>query len=383
MGTLKNLGTNLCGGAGAELVPWLPRYQSPGDHGVTQEPNCTGSDPERLGIAVKLSMRHILSAWGVLLFINAVSGASMPPRYKNCVVALGIHVVDRSSNAVPGNVRRQFRQVGTGFLYGDRRGNGWRVYLVTNRHVLEYAKTAFGQQIAALQKAGVGQQTDTQFPVFVRFNIENGAVREDLAFFLEEPGAKGRPVFHARLDLAIIPISSKVLQDAKVKVGMFTSDHHVMNRKKALDEGLSEGDGIFVLGFPSLEGAESTSRPRNYVIVRSGILARVSDALNGLSEEYLVDAFVFPGNSGGPVVNAGTVFRVDGTKAISTSYLIGVVQAYLPYRDLATSQQTHRPRIVFEENSGLASVIPIDFVQELVADHARQETDGSPAPPAK
>jgi hypothetical protein len=30
------------------------------------------------------------------------------------------------------------------------------------------------------------------------------------------------------------------------------------------------------------------------------------------------------------------------------------------------SQQTGRPRIVFEENSGLATVFPIDFVQSMI-----------------
>ena len=34
--------------------------------------------------------------------------------------------------------------------------------------------------------------------------------------------------------------------------------------------------------------------------------------------------------------------------------------------DIAVSQQTHRPRIVFEENSGLAEVIPIDRVNETI-----------------
>ena len=55
-----------------------------------------------------------------------------------------------------------------------------------------------------------------------------------------------------------------------------------------------------------------------------------------------------------------------GTKAIGKARLIGIVKQYVPYRDVATSQQTSRARIVFEENSGLTSVITIDRINETV-----------------
>lgn len=42
------------------------------------------------------------------------------------------------------------------------------------------------------------------------------------------------------------------------------------------------------------------------------------------------------------------------------------MQSYETYKDVAISRQTRRPRIVFEENSGLASVIPVDRVNELM-----------------
>ena len=32
----------------------------------------------------------------------------------------------------------------------------------------------------------------------------------------------------------------------------------------------------------------------------------------------------------------------------------------------AVSDQTKRPRIIFEENSGLATVVPVDFIVETV-----------------
>ena len=35
-----------------------------------------------------------------------------------------------------------------------------------------------------------------------------------------------------------------------------------------------------------------------------------------------------------------------------------------PDRDVATSQQTRPPRVIFEENSGLTSVMPVDLIEE-------------------
>jgi hypothetical protein len=40
--------------------------------------------------------------------------------------------------------------------------------------------------------------------------------------------------------------------------------------------------------------------------------------------------------------------------------LIGVVDAYQPYREPAISPQTQETRIILEENSGLAAILPIE-----------------------
>ena len=43
-----------------------------------------------------------------------------------------------------------------------------------------------------------------------------------------------------------------------------------------------------------------------------------------------------------------------------------MVSGYIPYQDVAVSQQTGRRRIIFEENSGLGKVVPYDAIQRLV-----------------
>jgi hypothetical protein len=43
-----------------------------------------------------------------------------------------------------------------------------------------------------------------------------------------------------------------------------------------------------------------------------------------------------------------------------------VVSGYVPYQDVAISVQTNRPRVIFEENSGMAAVIPIDRALDAI-----------------
>src|SRR5208282_3835840 len=97
---------------------------------------------------------------------------------------------------------------------------------------------------------------------------------------------------------------------------------------------------------------------RNYAIVRPGAIARVSDLIQSAATVFLIDSHVFPGNSGGPVILEPSLLAIQGTKNNNTAYLIGMVSAYIPYTDVAISPQTQRPRVTFEENSGLAEVIP-------------------------
>jgi hypothetical protein len=81
-----------------------------------------------------------------------------------------------------------------------------------------------------------------------------------------------------------------------------------------------------------------------------------------------VDAFIFPGNSGGPVMR-----QCAGAPA-GEICLIGMVKGYLPYSDVASSRQTGRPRVTFEENSGLAVVIPVDAIERAIAEHLRTDS---------
>lgn len=263
--------------------------------------------------------------------------ALIPPFFIDCVAAIGT-----------GDSESERRWVASGFLYGCRLPDGvnkqrqYQVYLVTNRHVL-----------TGMDKAQL------------RFNpIDNKNARE---FMLDLINDSGKPLWFThpddRIDVAVAPINFDLLQDRGMQVAYFENDHHGATIELLNQVGVTEGDFAYVLGFPmGLVGGH-----RNSVIVRSGTLARIRDVLAGSNTAFLVDAFVFPGNSGGPVILKPEALAIEGTAAQTMPYLIGVVQAYVPYEDVAVSVQTGRPRIVFEENAGLAAVLPVDFIEETIA----------------
>lgn len=121
---------------------------------------------------------------------------------------------------------------------------------------------------------------------------------------------------------------------------------------------LKPAANVLILGYPLGLRSEKYSTP----IVRKGIVAKNE---NG---SIIVDGFVFPGNSGGPVLYSPPLKVGKGleTKMVNEEKLIGMVANYIPYQDIAVSNQTKRPRISFEENSGLCNVVPVEAILEIM-----------------
>ena len=180
--------------------------------------------------------------------------------------------------------------------------------------------------------------------------------------------ADGTPVWSPHpdpdIDVAIAHIDVNQLRAHGIYGHVLFSDQQqvLTSRTHASDVGLSEGDECYVLGFPMGHvGGE-----RSFVIVRSGIIARVRDWLAGASKEILIDANIFPGNSGGPVFVRPAATAIVGTSRIDRAWAIGLVSNYLAYQDVAISAQTGRNIMLMMENSGLASVVPFEFVLEAI-----------------
>lgn len=253
------------------------------------------------------------------------------------VVALGIPQADNS-----------VQYIATGFLYGYPAGKNkegqetYWVFLVTNRHVIEGT-------------------TD----ILVRFNAQTGKDPKTQRIPVEYPNKTIRWTVHpdSDMDVAVLLIDEFLPQIEKsgIKMSFILEGVHTTTLDEMRSSEFSEGNDVFVLGFPlGLAGIT-----QNYVIVRQGMVARIRDWYSKDTKSFLIDSLIFPGNSGGPVISK-PVFVSYGDKPRIDSKLIGMVSGYLPYKDIAFSRQTGRPKISFEENSGLATVVPIDAIRETV-----------------
>jgi hypothetical protein len=281
----------------------------------------------------------------LLLFATAGIGyaARIPPAWLNAVVAIG-HA-DVGPSGPPTWVTEA-----SGFFYGylvqddpDPAKRSYQVFLITNRHVIA-----------------------NRVQVEIRLNPKKTSDQGESFTLPMIDAATGRPAWFAHkdsgIDVAGALINWQLLLDRGIDVEFLCSDTNAADTAKMKDIGVSAGDGIFVIGFPmNLAGNQ-----RNYAIVRPGAIARITDLIESAATKLMIDSHVFPGNSGGPVILEPAVMSISGTKNNNTAYLIGIATDYIPYIDVAVSPQTQRARVTFEENSGLAEVVPVDRINEAI-----------------
>lgn len=260
--------------------------------------------------------------------------ALIPPVFLDAVIPIGVTDTGQAGGK---------KWIGTGFLYGlfdrkiDNTNSSYTLFIVTNKHVLQ-----------GLNK------------IWVRFNKQSGG-HQDINFPLIARNGRKYWGEHARLDVGAFFVNGQYLSSNNLKFHFFRSGLDTYRISKLKSEQVMEGDGLFLLGYPlgivALQG--------HNVICRGGSIARIQDLLDGTAEEYLADAAVFPGNSGGPVLLKPDAIAITGTKQRAQSVLVGLVKGYVPFKDVAISQQTGNPRVIFEENTGLTFIIPVDYIHRV------------------
>lgn len=260
--------------------------------------------------------------------------AIIPAFFLDAVVALGTEITEG---------RKVW--VGTGFLLGRKEKTDpdkSTVYIITNKHVVKNQKS-----------------------LYVRFNNLGQTGVKDLLLDLEvndERYYSEHP--NANTDIVAIQINPNVIIRNNLRLSFFDEDKHALTLEQMMSTGVEEGSLVYALGFPMNLVNDKVKAP----ICRLGCIARVADAFLDAqkTEMFLVDAQTFPGNSGGPIISRPEHMSIEGTPQNGSANLIGILSAYIPYRDTLVSQQTKQAVMIREENSGLTIVHPVDRIREVV-----------------
>lgn len=233
------------------------------------------------------------------------------------------------------NKKNQPEPYATGFLVTVQ-----NIYhLVTAKHVIQDSKS--------------GKLKDDEMFAFYNLKEEGEIYARNIGEFRKQ--SKNEWIFHnnRKVDIAIIPFPlSPETDDVKV-----ISDESFLSPDK-----LFELYDIFFLSFQP--GVVVTKRLSP--IFRTGTISRIND-----DKTFYVDAAAFPGNSGSPVFLKPSPIRFDeGGISVGPDKLggkfIGIIGAYLPYKDVAISAQTGDVRVIFEENTGLSVVWSVSCIKTML-----------------
>ena len=250
----------------------------------------------------------------------------------NTVLALGI------KTPLPNNPNNVY-WIGTGFLVGFKEAGQSEVYLITNKHVVQ----------------GANAQS-----LVVRFNAQGDKKANDLILVIRDQTNAIQYSQHPneKVDIIAVSVNTQLLLQTQSIYNYFDFTSEACTLSIAKQNGIMEGSIVFALGFPM----NLVEQDRQSPICRMGCISRIANCyIQKNSKEFLIDAQTFPGNSGGPVV---TNELSDGSSNMAK--LLGIVCAYIPYRESLYSRQTERERSVMEENSGLTVVQPVDRIREVV-----------------
>jgi len=220
-----------------------------------------------------------------------------------------------------------------------------RVFIATALHVFDNPAEHWAPD--SLQVRGWKDEKKTRY--------------EDLGSLLQLRSG-GRPLFtaSAKFDLAVIPATQEILQ-------RIADDSHIATVYGpdwiAGANETYDGADVFILGFPALEGAQYQQR----AVMRSGIVAW-TDSPNPVDHEFLVDARIVPGNSGGPVFSSASgITRTAGIESGKAVKLLGIVsQPKNAQPELVLG--SHLPReAAIPAAAGITTIEPAHALIELMA----------------
>ena len=235
--------------------------------------------------------------------------------------------------------------IGTGFLIGLETGEKDENYQKIHRFFLCTCKHVISSSSAPNQVTLNTRNSTANFTI----NRENWLQHTDNS-----------------VDLAILPIKSPS------SVNPDTEYYFIKESDMKFDllNSVYPGDGVFTMGFPMRLSGDK----QNYPITRGGTIARIDPEC--LKEgSFLVDSFLFPGNSGGPIFNKPESLSVLGNP-LEQSFLLGICAKYLSYKEPCVSEQTGDVIMTLIQHSGLSEIVPIKYAKDIyTANFTEKEFD--------
>ena len=256
----------------------------------------------------------------------------IPKQYINAVLSIG--------EQLPNGNHRWFASA---FIVGKKVASDpskTNIYLITNKHVV-----------------------DDRDKILLRFNSKDGSGVKDMPCTLRKRNVEcfSRHPSH-EIDIVACKLHGGNVQSV-ANLSWFDIDDNALTLPQMRSSGVDEGCFVYAIGFPMGIVSDQIKAP----IVRLGCISKIEEAFKGFDDSsYYVDAQVFPGNSGGPIVSRPELASVGSTNHNSHANLIGIVSSYIPYIDSLISRQTGKTVMLHYENSGLTKVFPVDLIKDVI-----------------
>ncbi len=229
----------------------------------------------------------VLAAFCTLIAQLPAGGQQAPRAWTDIVrdatVAIGVTRTAKVTDARGQSVEKQiFAPIGTGALFGLPSSGSKIPWLVTAKHVFVDPDSKWDPDVVRIRFAWFDKQSVEEY-LGVEISLKVNGKR----LWIPHPDPS--------VDLAAIPVSLSTEAAGRDSVDIIPGGNF------AAADDLFEGAPVLVFGYPGAVGQSFWTR----ALVRSGVIAWV-DPKSPTEAPLLIDALVFPGNSGGPVFRVPT-----------------------------------------------------------------------------
>jgi len=262
----------------------------------------------------------------------------IPENFMDWVVSISkkIATIDENWNQI-----EQFQVIATWILFWKKINEAsYNIYLVTNRHVIEWEK----------------------WQLYLKFKHTNWIfVEKQISTHDENWISKFKFHPNNQIDVAVTELDyDRILREESI-VFFYPEDISCYKKSDFIEHNISEWDWVFVIWYPS-----SLVWNNKFSLVRKWIISQIRPFKESITSDYLVDCFIFPWNSGGPVIIKPEIYWVGESQVNNQARLIWIIKGFLPYRESLQSTQTWKILSVTEQNSWLGLVESVDSITETI-----------------